>query len=151
MITRYALGPHIILIGRESVKQRLKNSFSCQICFFYLEEEQKNLGKRQRFSFFFFKATEKQQMCLFRWCGNPPHMAMVSRCHWDRKCVLSSWLCCPLASALLTHQAVLIWNGLRQAGSRPWPLKGQAASQTAALKLIPDDTDPETNSGLWHI
>lgn len=88
-------------------------------------------------------------MCLFRWCGKPPRMAMVSRCHWDRKCVLSSWLHCPLASVLLTHQAVLIWNGLGEAGSWPRPLKGQAASQT--LKFIPDDTDLETSSGLWHI
>lgn len=73
-ITRYALGPHIILIGRESVKQRLKNGFRCQICFLPGRRTKESQGRDRGFyGTEVLKQQRRMTMSVFRWWRGPRH------------------------------------------------------------------------------
>lgn len=73
-ITRYALGPHIILIGRESVKQRLKNSFCCQICFLPGRRTKESQGRHRGFhGTEVLKQQRRTTVSVFRWWCGPRH------------------------------------------------------------------------------
>lgn len=73
-ITRYALGPHIILIGRESVKQRLKNSFRCQICFLPGRRTKESQGRDRGFhGTEVLKQQRRMTVSVFRWWCGPRH------------------------------------------------------------------------------
>lgn len=137
MITRYALGPHIILIGRESIKQRLKNSFRCQICSFTWRKNKRILGEETRVFMAFKKASESNR-------------ALGSYGPCDRKSVRSSSLCWPLASAPPPTQLLSSGPGSEAPGSRLRPLKGEAASQGQRCHHM-QVTWTKTNCGLPHI
>lgn len=70
MITGYALGPRIVLIGRESIKRAEKCS-RCQLCFLPGAKTKEPWARAKRFSQF-LQSRSEVNVSLFRWCGRPP-------------------------------------------------------------------------------
>lgn len=116
MITRYALGPHITLIGRERVK-RAEKQCRCQVRFFTWRKNKRTPGKRPRLSRLCAKAAERQTGLSGSAAPSPPGPRRPS----DRKPEPSSLPSVPPAG-----------RTARPARAQRRPRQGQAASQGQA-------------------
>lgn len=138
MITRYALGPRITVIGRERVK-RAEKQCRCQVRVFTWRKNKRTPGKRPRLSRLCAKAAERQTGLSGSAAPSPPGPRRPS----DRKPEPSSLPSVPPAAGPLgRHELrggpakVKLLPRVRQQGARPGG-RGPGGRQRAVACPVP--------------